>query len=145
MLAVGVDIFEVERMAEGMERHGARFCDRFFTEQEQAQCEGRAASLAGRFAVKEAVGKALGTGIGDVAWKEIEIVNDERGRPLLSLHGAAARLAAELGLTEWAVSLSHTRTHVVGMAVALAAERRTINGTSSESQVKVPAHNETGL
>ena len=69
MLAVGVDIFEVERMAEGMERHGARFCDRFFTEQEQAQCEGRAASLAGRFAVKEAVGKALGGNHGTFAAK----------------------------------------------------------------------------
>ncbi len=116
---VGVDLIEVERMAEGMARHGARFCDRFFTAREQEQCGGRAASLAGRFAVKEAVAKALGTGIGDVGWKEIEIVNDERGRPVLTLHGAAARLAAEHGLGEWAISLSHTATHAIGMAVAL--------------------------
>lgn len=119
MLAVGVDIIEIERMTRGIARHGARFCDRFFTTREQEQCAGRAASLAGRFAVKEAVGKALGTGIGDVAWKEIEIINDARGRPLLSLHGAAARLASERGLCEWAVSLSHTGTHAVGMAVAV--------------------------
>jgi holo-[acyl-carrier protein] synthase len=119
MLAVGIDIIEVERLARGIARHGSRFCDRFFTTREQEQCGGRAASLAGRFAVKEAVGKALGTGIGDVMWKEVEIVNDERGRPVLALHGAAARLAAERGLRHWAISLSHTSTHAVGLAVAL--------------------------
>ena len=120
MLAVGVDILEVDRMSRGVERFGDRFCDRFFTTREQEQCGGRADSLAGRFAVKEAVGKALGTGIGDVGWKEIEIVSDESGRPTLTLHGAAARLAAARGLSEWAISLSHTGTHAVGMAVALA-------------------------
>lgn len=119
MLAVGVDIIEVERMARGMARYGNRFCDRFFTAREQEQCAGRATSLAGRFAIKEAVGKALGTGIGDVGWKEVEIVNDERGRPVLTLHGAAARLADERGLHEWAISLSHTTTLAIGMVVAL--------------------------
>ena len=119
MPAVGIDIIEVERIARGMARYGPRFCDRFFTAREQEQCGGRAASLAGRFAVKEAVGKALGTGIGDIGWKEVEIVNDERGRPLLTLHGAAGRLAAERGLRQWAISLSHTATHAVGLAVAL--------------------------
>jgi holo-[acyl-carrier protein] synthase len=118
-LAVGVDIIEVERVARGKARYGRRFEDRFFTAREQEQCAGRAASLAGRFAVKEAVGKALGTGIGDIAWKEIEILNDARGRPVLTLHGAAARLAAERGLRHWAVSLSHTTTHAVGLAMAL--------------------------
>jgi holo-[acyl-carrier protein] synthase len=120
MLAVGVDMIEIERMERGMARRGPRFLNRFFTAQEQEQCAGRAASLAGRFAVKEAVGKALGTGIGDVTWKEVEIVNDERGRPILTLHGAAARLAAARGLRHWAISLSHTSTHAVGLAVALA-------------------------
>ncbi len=119
MLAVGVDIIEVERLSRGVARHGDRFLDRFFTLREREQCGGRATSLAGRFAVKEAVGKALGTGIGDISWKEVEIINDERGRPILTLHGEAARLAAELGLAEWSISLSHTNTHAVGMAVAL--------------------------
>lgn len=119
MLAVGVDIIEVERVSRGVARYGARFCDRFFTPLEQEQCHGRPASLAGRFAIKEAVGKALGTGIGDIAWKEVEIINDERGQPHLSLHGKAARLAAEQGLAEWAISLSHTTTHAVGLAVAI--------------------------
>ncbi|MBP9502004.1 MAG: holo-ACP synthase [Candidatus Promineofilum sp.] len=119
MLAVGVDIIEVERLSRGIARHGDRFLNRFFTDREREQCGGRATSLAGRFAVKEAVGKALGTGIGDISWKEVEIINDERGRPILTLHGEAARLAAELGLAEWSISLSHTNTHAVGMAVAL--------------------------
>jgi holo-[acyl-carrier protein] synthase len=118
MLATGVDLIEIDRVRRGLERYGARFADRFFTAQEQAQCAGRAASLAGRFAVKEAVGKALGTGIGDVAWKDIEVLNDERGRPHLTLHNDAARLAAEQGLGEWAISLSHTGTHAVGLVVA---------------------------
>jgi holo-[acyl-carrier protein] synthase len=121
VLSVGVDIIEVERLKRGAERYGQRFHDRFFTAQEQEQCAGRAASLAGRFAVKEAVSKALGTGIGDIAWKEIEVLNDENGRPVLTLHGAAARLAAERGLLHWSISLSHTATHAVGIATALGA------------------------
>jgi len=118
-LVTGVDLIEIERVRRGLERYGPRFTNRFFTTGEQAQCAGRAASLAGRFAVKEAVGKALGTGIGDVAWKDIEILNDDHGRPVLTLHNAAARLAAEQGLREWAISLSHTGTHAIGLAVAL--------------------------
>ena len=118
MLAVGVDIVEVARLRRSLERHGVRFLDRIFTTQEQAYCSGRAESLAARFAVKEAVGKALGTGIGDVSWQEIEVINDERGRPTLALHGAAAILAEELKLQRWAISMSHTGSHAVGMAVA---------------------------
>lgn len=119
MLAVGIDLIEVERMARVLTRYGDRFCDRLFTPREQEQCAGRPTSLAGRFAVKEAVVKALGTGIGDITWKEVEIISDERGRPMLTLHGTAAWLAAELGLAGWAVSLSHTDTHAIGMAVAM--------------------------
>ena len=118
MLATGIDLIEIDRVRRGLERYGTRFADRFFTRREQSQCAGRAASLAGRFAIKEAVGKALGTGIGDVGWKDIEVLNDDRGRPHLTLHNAAERLAAERGLSQWAVSLSHTATHAVGLAVA---------------------------
>lgn len=133
MLAVGVDIIEIERMARGIDRYGERFYDRFFTLLEKEQCRGRPASLAGRFAIKEAVGKALGTGIGDIAWKEIEVINDERGRPVLSLHGEAARLAAELGLGEWAISLSHTTSHAVGVAVAMQAAMADMTGVAGSS------------
>ncbi len=118
MLATGVDMIEIARIERGVNRHGERFLNRFFTQQEQVYCDGRFDSLAGRFAVKEAVAKALGTGIGDVSWQEIEIVNDERGRPELVLHSQAKALAAACGLTKWAISLSHTDTHAIGFAVA---------------------------
>jgi holo-[acyl-carrier protein] synthase len=120
MLTVGVDLIEVARMERGIARHGQRFYDRFFTAQEQAQCEGQAARLAGRFAVKEAVAKALGTGIGDMRWVDIEVVCNNRGRPVLVLHAQAQIMAQKLGLTEWAISISHTDSHAVGMAVAMA-------------------------
>lgn len=121
MITCGVDLIEVARVAQAVERQGQRFLDRIFTANEQAYCRGRAERLAGRFAVKEAVAKALGTGIGDVRWVEIEIVCNERGQPHLHLHGDAARLAAAHGCTHWSISLSHTATHAVGYAVALQA------------------------
>jgi holo-[acyl-carrier protein] synthase len=121
-LASGVDIIEVDRIRRSLERYGSRFSRRFFTPRELDQCHGRATSLAGRFAVKEAVSKALGTGIGDVRWKDVEIVNDERGRPQLVLHGAAQELAMAQGLKTWSISLSHTTAHAVGMVVAMGEE-----------------------
>ncbi|MFO7541136.1 MAG: holo-ACP synthase [Chloroflexota bacterium] len=123
MLSVGVDLIEIARIERGFARHGQRFYDRFFTVQEQTQCEGRTTSLAGRFAVKEAVAKALGTGIGDMRWLDIEVVCDNRGRPELLLHAQAQALAQQLNLTEWAISISHTDSHAVGMAVALGSKK----------------------
>lgn len=117
-LRIGVDMVEVARMTRGVERHGERFYGRFFTLQELEQCEKAPARLAGRFAIKEAVGKAFGTGIGDVSWQEIEVFNDERGRPYLKLHGHAKTLAHEMGLTQWEISLTHTDTHAIGFVVA---------------------------
>lgn len=119
MLAVGVDIIEVERVERALARHGERFSRRIFTEQEWVYCNGRMTSLAGRFAIKEAVGKALGTGLGVVRWRDIEVVNDEQKKPHLVLHGQAKKLAAELGLTQWSISLSHTETQAIGFVVAL--------------------------
>ena len=120
MLRVGIDMIEVERIERGIARHGERFYNRFFTQAERNYCGGQARSLAARFAAKEAVAKAFGTGIGDIRWIEIEILADERRRPTLHLHGDAAKLAAEMGLTEWDVSLSHTETHAIAMVVAMA-------------------------
>lgn len=117
VLSSGVDIVEVARIARAMERHGERFGARFFTAQELDYCDGRAERLAGRFAVKEAVAKALGTGIGDVSWTEIEVRCDGRGRPELVLHGRARDLSAQRGLAHWSISLSHTKTYAVGFAV----------------------------
>jgi holo-[acyl-carrier protein] synthase len=118
MLRAGVDLIEVARIADTMARHGERFLRRCFTTHELADAEGQAPALAARFAAKEAVAKALGCGIGDVSWQEIEIRRDTRRRPELVLHGAAHRLAHTLGLTEWAISLSHTHEHAIAFVVA---------------------------
>ncbi len=119
VLRSGVDIIEVERIDRAILRHGQRFFDRFFTAQELIDCGGRTPALAARFAAKEAVSKALGTGIGDVGWKDIEVVAGERREPILRLHRQAEEIADELGLRVWSISLSHTHEHAVAVAVAL--------------------------
>lgn len=119
MLRCGVDLIETERVRAGVDRFGARFLDRFFTSAERTLCEDQPMRLAARLAAKEAVAKALGTGIGVVRWVDIEILSDADHRPVLHLHGEAARAAAEQHLTDWDVSLSHTRDHAVAMVVAL--------------------------
>lgn len=117
MLRVGVDMIEIVRICETVERFGARFLDRVFTPQEQAYCGDKTTSLAARWAAKEAVAKALGCGIGDVAWIEIEVLLDGSGAPQLRLSGAARRLAEECGLSQWSLSLSHSRSHAVAFVV----------------------------
>src|SRR5512134_1670699 len=119
MLRCGIDMIENRRIEDGIARLGERFLNRFFTPGERADCEDKPHRLAARLAGKEAVAKALGTGIGDVSWQEIEIRCGERGRPALLLHGAAARLSDELGLTQWDISLTHTADYASAVAVAL--------------------------
>jgi holo-[acyl-carrier protein] synthase len=118
----GVDILEVERVDRAILRHGDRFFERFFTSQELIDCRGHTPALAARLAAKEAVAKALGTGIGVVGWKEIEIVAGPRRQPLLELHGEARRTAEAMGLRQWTISLSDTHEHAVAVAVAVGAE-----------------------
>jgi holo-[acyl-carrier protein] synthase len=117
-LATGIDLLEIERLESVLQRHGERFLKRVFTQGELAEAGHSAASLAARFAAKEAVSKALGTGIGQVGWCEIEILRGAGRQPVLHLHGEAARLAGKLGLTSWSISLSHTHTHAIAAVVA---------------------------
>lgn len=120
MLRCGIDMIEHERVESGIARLGERFLNRFFTAGEREDCEDQPHRLAARLAAKEAVSKALGTGIGDVSWKEIEIrVNNPRKRPVLHLYGAAAQVAQELSLSQWDVSLTHAREYAAAMAVAM--------------------------
>jgi holo-[acyl-carrier protein] synthase len=119
VLRIGVDMIEVERVQRALARHGERFYARFFTARERQICAEQPQRLAARFAAKEAAAKALGTGIGVVRWLDLEIDCDERGRPILKLHGAAADLARQLQLHAWEVSLSHTATHAIAFVVAL--------------------------
>lgn len=118
-LATGVDLIEIERIRGVIQRHGTRFLGRVFTHQELAEAGQNTASLAARFAAKEAVSKALGTGIGPIFWKEIEILRGPAREPVLYLHGSAAQLAREFDLHTWSISLSHTQTHAIALVVAL--------------------------
>lgn len=121
MLRCGIDTLAIARVASGIERFGERFLNRFFTPDERADCDNQPHRLAARIAAKEAVSKALGTGIGAVRWKDIEIRSAPNGRPVLHLHGHAAAVAAELDLTEWDISLTHTDELATAMCVAQAA------------------------
>jgi holo-[acyl-carrier protein] synthase len=114
----GSDILEVDRVDRAILRHGQRFFERFFTSQELIDCRGHTPALAARLAGKEAVAKALGTGIGRVGWKDIEIVSGPRREPVLRLHGEAKREAEAKGLSHWSVSLSDTHEHAIAVAVA---------------------------
>ena len=118
-LATGIDLIEIDRIREAFERHGERFVARVFTEAEQRECAGRFVSLAARFAAKEATAKALGCGIGVVSWLEIEIRSGENQAPYLILHGEGERLANQLGLSNWSVSLSHTEAQALAFVVAM--------------------------
>jgi holo-[acyl-carrier protein] synthase len=128
ILRSGVDLIEINRMAGLNPRIRARFLARVFTPAELDNCRNANASLSGRFAAKEAVAKALGTGIGPIRWQEIEICDGPQGEPVLQLHGAAHQLADQLGLDTWSVSISHTATHAVAMAVALGKNRQSKAG-----------------
>ncbi len=122
ILRSGVDLIEINRLAGLNPRIRARFLTRVYTPAEMAICGTSDASLSGRFAAKEAVAKALGTGIGPIRWQEIEISAGPQGEPLLQLHGAAQEIAAQLGLRTWSVSISHTATHAIAMVVAIGEE-----------------------
>ena len=118
-LRTGVDLIELERIAHVIQRHWNRFLERVFTSRELAEVGQNVASLAVRFAAKEATAKALGTGIGDVGWQEIEILRGPTRQPRLLLHGRASNLAGELDLETWSLSLSHTQTHAIALVVAI--------------------------
>jgi holo-[acyl-carrier protein] synthase len=126
IISTGVDLAEVERIQAALEdpRIGRRFRDRVFTEKEIAYCEkkklrGRYESYAGRFAAKEAVMKALGRGWGaKVRWLDIEVARARSGKPDIVLHDKTAKLAEELGIRRWALSITHTQDHGLAFVIA---------------------------
>lgn len=118
---VGVDLIEIERVRQALERHGDGFRERCFTEAERAYCDSKpnpAQHYAGRFAAKEAIGKALGSGV-YFTWREIEI----RGRPKPGVHlsGRTAAYAERTGAGEIELSMTHSRELAVAVAVVVAA------------------------
>lgn len=125
VIAHGVDLVEVSRVAQIRARHAERFLARVFTAEERdyALASRRADErLAARFAAKEAVMKALGTGLAEgIRWTDVEVTRDNSGRPGIALHGRAATIASARGIDRWLLSLSHVRTIAMASAIALGA------------------------
>ncbi len=117
MHTTGIDIVEIDRVARVLARHPERFLARVFTPAEVSHCRGRLGELAVRFAAKEATMKALGTGVRGVAWRDIEVLPNRRGKPLLLLHGTAAARAERIGLTDVDVTLTHARDYAAAIVV----------------------------
>ena len=121
VLGVGVDIVETARIDRSLERFGERFLHRVFTAGEIAYCQSMkypARHFAARFAAKEAVSKAFGTGIGKaMGWRDIDVHRQESGQPFVVLEGGAKALAAERGIASVWISLSHTDNHAVATIV----------------------------
>lgn len=123
ILGHGVDIVDTERVARMLADHGDHFLTRCFSEGERAYIEvnrRKVEHIAGRFAAKEAILKALGTGWrGGITWPDAEVVKLPSGQPTVALHGECARIADHLGITGWWLSISHIKTHAVASAIAV--------------------------
>ena len=121
ILGHGIDIASIPRIAQSFEKFGDRFLERCYTAKEREYAESHkdvVTRLAGRFAAKEAVFKALGTGWKTgISWTDIEILPLPTGEPKLTLHGSAAQIAADRGITRWMISISHTAEYAVASAI----------------------------
>ena len=128
-LGIGTDIVECLRIAQMIERHGELFISRVYTEHEIEYCRLRKAATqhyAGRWAAKEAVLKALGTGWRrGISWRDVKVRNKPDGRPVIALRGGARDLVEQLGIREILISISHCRSHATAYALALGDERKT--------------------
>jgi holo-[acyl-carrier protein] synthase len=121
VVGIGVDAIEIDRVERALTRTPS-LLGRLFTERERATCTSRCGDLkvgglAARFAAKEAVAKALGTGVRGFAWRDVEVVSDERGKPDIRLHGPAARLAEAQGVARVHLSLSTSTATAVASVV----------------------------
>lgn len=125
IFGIGIDVVEVERIASSMAEFGERFATRIFTERERAYCDSQKRPeihYAARFAAKEAIAKAFGTGIGkELGWLDMEIIRKESGEPSLLLTGAGKDFAELKGIAEVKISLSHAHHYAAANAVALGA------------------------
>jgi len=119
ILRTGLDMLDFQRLEDLDPAIRQRFLKRVFTPKELELSGDSNPTLGGRFCVKEAAAKALGCGIGTVSWQDIETTNDADGAPVIVLHGKAKQMAADLGLTSWAVSITHTRTIAAASVTAI--------------------------
>lgn len=117
MIYTGVDLIEIGRIATVRDRYPIRFLDKIYTTGEQRYARNRAPQLASRFAAKEAVMKALGTGVRGIPWKSIEVTRKRGGPPEITLHGPARERAKKMGVERIALSLSHSKDFAVASVV----------------------------
>ena len=118
-LYTGIDIIEIGRIKQVIDRWGETFLRRIYTDAELEKYADKPASLAARFACKEAVMKLLGTGRDGVSWQDIETLSHPGGKPVVNLYGQAQSKADELGISEIAVSLSHSKEYAIASASSL--------------------------
>ncbi|HZT07933.1 MAG TPA: holo-ACP synthase [Chloroflexota bacterium] len=116
MTDIGVDIVEIERVERALRRHPEGFRARVYTDLEIRECGRSVASMAGRFAAKEAVMKALG--VGGMAFRDIEIARLPSGKPDVRLSGRMRRRAERIGVSAMRISISHSRDYAVAVAIA---------------------------
>ena len=124
----GIDLVEIDRIERMREEHGQAFLDRCFTSGEQAYAESaprvRAERYAARFAAKESILKAFGTGLREgIAWIDMDVTRNDLGAPSIRLTGEAATLAARMGITEWRISLTHTADLAMASVIAVGPDR----------------------
>jgi holo-[acyl-carrier protein] synthase len=117
VIGIGVDAVEIARMRTALERTPT-LLDRLFTDRERDGCRSLVGGLAARFAAKEAVAKAFGTGIRGFSFRDVEVLNNELGRPIVELHGGAASLAEDLGVTRVHLSMTTSVDLAIAHAVA---------------------------
>jgi holo-[acyl-carrier protein] synthase len=127
VFGIGTDIVECLRIAQMIERHGELFIDRVYTAAEIEYCRSRKQAtqhFAGRWAAKEAIMKAIGTGWRrGISWRDMEVRNNEGGKPTVALRGGARDVVEQLGIADVLISISHCRSHATAFAIAIGRER----------------------
>ena len=123
IIGIGTDITECLRIARMIERHGELFINRVYTTEEIRYCQARAQAtqhFTGRWAAKEAIFKALGTGWRrGISWRDIEVTNEASGKPVVAMRGGAKEVVEQLGIAKVLVSISHCRSHATAYAIAV--------------------------
>ena len=130
IVGLGTDIVEISRIAKMIERHGEHFLSRIYTGEEIAYCQRRKHSyeaFAGRWAAKESVMKVLGTGfVKGIGWKDIEVLSQHSGKPVVHLRGSTAEFADQLGINDVLITISHCRAYATATAIGVSDELDTI-------------------
>lgn len=131
IIGIGTDIIECLRIAQMIERHGELFISRVYTQHEIQYCQSRKMAtqhFAGRWAAKEAILKALGTGWRKgISWRDIEVRNEPGGRPVVAMRGGARDVVEQLGIAQMLISISHCRSHATAYALAQGVDKKPLD------------------